>query len=96
MIKKYKNNIISLIFSIVFLVATFILIGHVYSLYNPSKEQFLTDASSSLLGQSLAMGNGSLWETLSSQGKLTCFWHKESGAGMNSTIHSVFDVGFDE
>ena len=42
------------------------------------------------------MGNGSLWETLSSQGKLTCFWHKESGAGMNSTIHSVFDVGFDE
>ena len=95
MIKKYKNNILSTIFSIVILAVTFILIGHVYS-YNPSQGQFLTDKASSLLGQSLDMSTGSFWDQLDKSGKLTCFWHKETGTGMNNSIHSVFDTGFDE
>ena len=98
MIKKYKNSIIATIISIMFLIITYVLIGNVYSLYNPSEKEFMNDKASNLLGKELYMG-GDLWNKLDKEGKLTCFWHKESGYSghsMNNKIHSVFDVGFDQ
>ena len=98
MIKKYKNKIIATVISVVFLIVMYVLIGNVYSLYNPSKEQYMNSKATSLLGKTISM-NGSFWSSLYNQGNLTCFWHKESGysyAGMNNRIHSVFDIGFDE
>lgn len=47
--KKYKNLFINITFSIVFLVVMFILIGRVYSTYNPSESSFLSASASSLL-----------------------------------------------
>ena len=99
MSKKYKSNIIGVIFSIVFLVAVYAIIGKVYSDtadYNPSKEQFMSASASSILGRNLSKAQGSLWDQLDKAGMLTCFWHKESGSGMNNKIHSVFDIKFDE
>ena len=98
MIKKYKNKIITAIASIAFLTIIYVLIGNVYSLYNPSKSQYMNAKAKDLLGKQIDMG-GAFWNGLDSQGNLTCFWHKESGysgTSMNNTIHSVFDVGFDE
>lgn len=98
MIKKYKNKIIAAIASIAFLTIIYVLIGNVYSLYNPSKSQYMNAKAKNLLGKQIDMG-GAFWNGLDSQGNLTCFWHKESGytgRSMNNTIHSVFDVGFDE
>lgn len=98
MIKKYKNKIIAAIVSIVFLTIVYVLIGNVYSLYNPSKSQYMNAKAKNLLGKEIDE-NGSFWTGLDSQGNLTCFWHKESGyigEGMSNVIHSVFDVGFDE
>lgn len=98
MIKKYKNKIIAAIASIAFLTIIYVLIGNVYSLYNPSKSQYMNAKAKDLLGKQIDMG-GAFWNGLDSQGNLTCFWHKESGytgRSMNNTIHSVFDVGFDE
>ena len=98
MIKKYKNSIIATIISIMFLIITYVLIGNVYSLYNPSEKEFMNDKASNLLGKELYMA-GDLWNKLDKSGNLTCFWHKESGYSghsMNNKIHSVFDVGFDQ
>lgn len=98
MIKKYKNKIIAAITSIAFLIIMYVLIGNVYSLYNPSKSQYMNAKAANLLGKELDI-NGTFWNELENQGNLTCFWHKESGysgLSMNNTIHSVFDIGFDE
>lgn len=94
MIKKYKNKIITAIASIAFLTIIYVLIGNVYSLYNPSKSQYMNAKAESLLGKSLDM-NGAFWNDLDKQGNLTCFWHKQTGSGISNQIHSVFDIGFD-
>ena len=100
MIKKYRNGIIATLISIVFLVAIYVLTGHVYSqMYNPSSEkEFMTVKASAILGKELNT-NGPVWLGLNSKGMLGCFWHKESGyngLGMNNQIHSVFDIKFDD
>ena len=53
MIKKYKNKIIAAIVSIVFLTIVYVLIGNVYSLYNPSKSQYMNAKAKNLLGKEI-------------------------------------------
>ena len=99
MIKKYKSSLVTTVISIVFLIAIYVLMGHVYSaLYNPSNEtQFMTVKASKILGKELYMASP-VWTKLENAGMLGCFWHKESGysdRGMSNRIHSVFDISFD-
>ena len=94
--KKYKNIIINILVSIGFLVATFILIGRVYSLtvdYFPTESEFMNAKAEDLLGRSIYEGDDGLWGKLDAAGQLGCFHHVESG-GMSNTIHSVYDIGF--
>ena len=94
MIKKHKSLLIYLAFSIVFIAA--IAVSAVYSYYNPSESEFLNANASSLLGKNLASG-GTLYTTLAARGMLSCFYHKANAQNaINTTIHSVFDTGFDE
>ncbi len=94
MIKKHKSLLIYLAFSIVFIAA--IAVSAVYSYYNPSESEFLNANASSLLGKNLASG-GTLYTTLEARGMLSCFYHKANAQNaINTTIHSVFDTGFDE
>ena len=97
MIKKHKNSIISIIASIIFVAVIFVTIGNVYSEYNPTESEFMQASASSLLGKDLKY-EGTLWNTLLNAGKLTCFAHKSGSLQnrMNTSIHSVFDIGFDE
>lgn len=94
--KKYKNIIINILVSIGFLVATFILIGQVYSLtanYFPTESEFMNAKAEDLLGKSMYEGDDGLWGKLNAAGQLGCFHHVEAG-GMSNTIHSVYDIGF--
>ena len=96
MIKKHKNSIISIIASIIFVAVIFVTIGNVYSEYNPTESEFMQASASSLLGKDLKY-EGTLWNALLNAGKLTCFAHKSGSLQnrMNTSIHSVFDIGFD-
>lgn len=100
MIKKYKNKIISIIASIIFIATVFIITGNVYSEYDPTEEEFMQASASSLLGVSLKY-EGQLWNSVWNRGMLSCFSHNEystetgENIKMNTQIHSIFDVGFD-
>ena len=96
--QKYKNIILNILISICFLIATFILIGQVYALtvdYVPkNQEEFMNATADSLLGKNMYMGGG-LWVQLQSAGQVGCFHHLGPGT-MSNTIHSVYDIGFDD
>ena len=96
--KKHKKILICLTIMLAFIAA--IVTGYVSnaaSNYNPSESQFVNDKAINLLGRNLNSG-GKFWKNLYSKGMLSCFYHKASQPtqGMNTKIHSVFDIQFDE
>lgn len=61
--KKYKNLSINIAFCILLLIFIFILIGKVYSSYNPSESEFLSARASSLLRKIIGYGRRILEQT---------------------------------
>lgn len=99
MIKKHRNLLKGITFSIVIL-AIIAIIGEAYGLYDPKGNQFLTDDASTILGQNFYMA-GNWWnDTYYNKHQMDCWAHNvkeplEAG-GVNNHIHSVYDIDFDE
>ena len=98
MTRKIKMFVIDLLFSIIFLGIIFILIDKIsVSATNIGENYFQNKPAHKLLGKTVSESSD-FWNSLLTDGQLTCFWHKESVTeqGMNNKIHSVYDITFDK